>query len=45
VLFRSPDAGGAERALHIQQELRERLRDSGRTLDELQYIDRLLRRF
>ena len=40
-----PDAGGAERALHIQRELRDRLRDSGRTSDELQYIDRLLRRF
>jgi len=40
-----PDAGGAERALRIQQELRDRLRDSNRTPDELQYIDRLLRRF
>jgi hypothetical protein len=40
-----PDAGGAERALRIQQELRDRQRDSNRTTDELQYIDRLLRRF
>lgn len=40
-----PDIGGAERALRIQQELRDRLRDSGRTIDELQYIERLLRRF
>jgi hypothetical protein len=36
---------GAERALKIQEELRQRLRDSGRSPDELQYIDRLLRRF
>ena len=40
-----PDPGGAERALRIQQELRNRLRDSGRTVDELQYLERLLRRF
>lgn len=49
----APDSGGrsprstfgAERALKIQEELRQRLRDSGRPQDELQYIDRLLRRF
>ncbi len=39
------EGNGAERALRIQQELRDRLRDSGRPLDELQYIERLLRRF
>ncbi len=40
-----PGDSGAERALRIQQELRNRLRDSGRPVDELQYIERLLRRF
>ena len=40
-----PGDSGAERAFRIQQELRDRLRDSGRALDELQYIERLLRRF
>jgi uncharacterized protein (TIGR02302 family) len=40
-----PGDSGAERALRIQQELRDRLRDSGRAIDELQYIERLLRRF
>jgi len=36
---------GAERALEIQEELRQRLRDAGRSPVELEYIDRLLRRF
>lgn len=39
------DAGAAQRALRIQQELRDRLGDTGRPADELQYIERLLRRF
>lgn len=36
---------GAERVLEIQKDLRKRLLDPNRPPDELQYIDRLLRRF
>ncbi|MCZ6591260.1 MAG: TIGR02302 family protein [Alphaproteobacteria bacterium] len=36
---------GAERALRIQQELRQRLRDEGRSPIEIEYYLRLLRRF
>ncbi len=36
---------GAERALRIQQELRQRLRDEGRSPIEIEYLLRLLRRF
>jgi uncharacterized protein (TIGR02302 family) len=36
---------GAERVLEIQKELRERLREQGRSPDEIEYFLRLLRRF
>lgn len=36
---------GAERVLEIQRDLRNRLRDEGRSPLELEYIERLLRRF
>ena len=40
-----PDQMDLQRAREILQELRKRRGDRSRSLDELQYIDRLLRRF
>ncbi len=40
-----PDEGDIQRAREILEELRERAGDRGRTQDELDYIERLLRRF
>jgi hypothetical protein len=36
---------GAERVLEIQKELRDRLREQGRSPTEIEYFLRLLRRF